>query len=122
EPDVDIARQDGKLVVTSDNDNEHYHFECAFPLLITVTKDVNTPRLPTFRDKLRARGAKVEVWHAGQLAASADINRFGSAGSATRVLKITVPAEEGRKGRIFREDISEATTEILKVLSGKMEA
>ena len=34
--------------------------EAVFPLVLTGTKELNTPRLPTLKDKLRARKAEVE--------------------------------------------------------------
>lgn len=50
-----------KLVVACDMEDDRYLIESAFPLLITVTKDINVPRLPTFSDKLKARKAEVET-------------------------------------------------------------
>ena len=74
-----------KLLVRAEMEDESYLIESGFPVLITVTKDVNTPRLPTFRDKSNARKAKIEVWGADDLASIADKGRFGVRGSPTRV-------------------------------------
>jgi electron transfer flavoprotein beta subunit len=105
-----------KLSVVCDMEREHYHFACPFPVLITVTKDVNSPRLPTFRDKSNARRAKIDVWTAADLATVADKDKFGGSGSPTRVWKITIPGEEGRKSRIFRDGNNECFTEIIETL------
>ncbi|MFH0847062.1 MAG: electron transfer flavoprotein subunit beta/FixA family protein [Chloroflexota bacterium] len=104
------------LTLTSEFENERYLISGAYPILISVTKDVNNPRLPTLRDKLAARKAAVEVWDARELANTADRNRFGTAGSPTTVYKITAPAEEGRKGKIHRKIEDEALEEIASVL------
>ncbi len=111
------------LVVVCDMGGESYTVEADLPALITVTKDINAPRLPTFRDKANARKAEVEIWGAEELSATADRGRFGAPGSPTRVYKVKIPTEEGRKGKVFRntadEAIDEITEAILKHLGGK---
>ena len=103
-------------------ENEYYHLECPYPLLVTVTKDINTPRLPTFRDKLKSRQAKIETWCAEELSSIAKADRFGTPGSPTRVMKITVLTEEGRKGQIFRENDGNGISEIIRLFSDKVKA
>ena len=105
-----------KLVVVCDMEGWHYLVECSFPVLITVTKDVNTPRLPTFRDKIAARRAHVEMWGAEELLSVSDKGRWGVRGSPTRVRKIVLPPEEGRKGRIFRDTDDETVEEVMAAL------
>ena len=102
------------LTVVCDMETEQYELSCPFPLLLTVTKDVNTPRLPTFRDKLNARKAAIEVWNAKDLAAVANTDKIGSGGSPTRVWQITVPSEEGRKGKIYRTLVDECFQDIFE--------
>jgi electron transfer flavoprotein beta subunit len=106
-----------RLAVTAEMEREQYHFSCPFPVLITVTKDVNVPRLPTFRDKANARRAKVDIWSAADLATVANNEKFGGGGSPTRVWQITIPGEEGRKSRIFRDCNYECLSEIIEALS-----
>ncbi len=107
-----------KLVLVSDMDGEQHTVECSFPILLTVTKNINTPRLPSLRDKLNSRKAKVEIWHSDDLISEANINRFGNAGSPTFVDKITLPSEGGRKGKTFKgsdlETVKELTNELEK--------
>jgi len=92
-----------------------YLMELKLPGLITVTKDVNKPRLPTLKDKLKARKAKIEIWTADDLADIADTNRFGFFGSPTQVVKVLVPPMKKRKGQIFKgEDAIEKLIEALK--------
>ena len=79
-----------------------YLVELKLPGLITVTKDVNKPRLPTLKDKLKARKAKIEIWTADNLSDVADVNRFGFFGSPTQVVKCLVPPMKKRKGQIFK--------------------
>ncbi len=109
---------DGKLVVTADMESETYTFLSGFPLLVTVTKDINFPRLPTFKDKMAARKVKVDAWSAQDLSGVADDSRFGKTGSPTWVTQITVPAEEGRKGKIYRNVDNGTVDEICLILKG----
>ncbi|MBN1151866.1 MAG: electron transfer flavoprotein subunit beta/FixA family protein [Dehalococcoidia bacterium] len=75
--------------------------EASFPLLITGTKELNIPRLPTLKEKLRARKAEVEKWTAADLA-GVDVAKLGAAGSGTVVESITVPPEKKRKGEVLK--------------------
>ena len=63
--------------------------EAPLPCLITVTKEINMPRLPSFRRKIQARKMEVVVWGVSDL--NGDKNRFGLDGSATRVIKVFPP-------------------------------
>ena len=105
-----------KLKVVCDMEGEFYSVESGFPVLITVTKDVNTPRLPTFRDKVNARKTKVEIWNAKDLSSVADAGRFGAAGSPTRVHRVTIPSEEGRKGQVFRDTRDKTMNELVTTI------
>jgi len=105
-----------KITVVCDMEGDRYLIESGFPMLITVAKDINTPRLPTFSDKLKARKAKVGIWTAADLSSIADQARFGSQGSATAVRKVVVPSEEARKGKIFRGIVDEAVGRVVDAL------
>ena len=102
---------DETLTAQCEMGGQAYTMKSSLPLLLTVTKDLNAPRLPNFRDKAKARQAAVDVWGAGELASAADIDRCGAHGSPTRVHKVIIPSEENRKGKIFR-DTEEVIDEI----------
>ena len=104
------------MVVVCDMEGDRYLMESRFPLLITVTKDINSPRLPSFSDKLKARKAEIEKCTAEELSAVADASRFGLKGSPTRLNKIIVPSEEGRKGEIFRGNPEETALRLADAL------
>lgn len=111
-----IGEAGEKLEVVSDMEGEFYTVESGFPVLITVTKDINTPRLPTFRDKATSRKVKVEIWDAEELSSVADASRFGARGSPTKVHRVVIPSEEGRKGKIFRDTGDKATNELVATI------
>jgi electron transfer flavoprotein beta subunit len=99
-------------------EHERLVYEIKPPALLSVTKDVNAPRLPTLKEKLDARKKSVEVWSADTLGGGED--RFGAKGSPTRVAKTVVPKEEGRKGRIYR-NADEGIDALLDVLKERYE-
>jgi len=64
------------------------------PALITVVKEINTPRLPSLRGMIAAKKAKITIWDAETIAAEKD--KIGLTGSPTVVNKIfTPPARKG---------------------------
>ena len=67
------------------------------PALLTVLKDINIPRTPTFMGIRRARRAVITSWTAADLSeGGADESCFGLPGSPTRVVKVfTPPAPAG---------------------------
>jgi electron transfer flavoprotein beta subunit len=94
---------------------DKYLIEVKLPALITVTKDINTPRLPTLRNVLKAKKATIEVWNANDLAGYGEVCRFGLQGSMTTVFKIVFPSEGTRKGLIFHgDDAVEKLVEVLR--------
>jgi len=104
------------ILVKSKMGKNYYLIELGFPGLITVTKDVNNPRLPTFRDKIRSRKTEITVWNAESLSKIAEIDRFGISGSPTSVVKVYAPHSESRKGQIFHGDVEDAAERIVDIL------
>ncbi len=87
------------------------------PALITVTKDINQPRLPSFKSKMAARKAEIEILDYEGLKACLSENEVGFKGSPTKVKKIDVPQAVTRKGKIYRnDDVEKGTNEIVQVL------
>ena len=99
-----------------DMENERYGIESPLPALITVTKDINVPRLPSFADKMNARKAEIEKWGAADIADVADAANLGLKGSPTRLNKVVIPSEEGRKGEVFRGNPDDGVTKVADAL------
>jgi electron transfer flavoprotein beta subunit len=88
------------------------------PALITVTKEIAVPRLPTLRGKQRAKVASIPNLSAQ--AAGIDEAKIGLNASPTRVVKIETP-KITREGRIItvssdEESISKACDELVKFI------
>lgn len=63
--------------------------EMCLPGVITVIKEIASPRLPTLRGKQRARSAEIPCWGKNELALPAEC--LGLAGSPTRVVSLAKP-------------------------------
>jgi len=54
----------------------------------------------------------VQMMGAAVLSENAGATRFGVEGSPTKVYRVIVPSDEGRKGKIFRQASDEALNEV----------
>jgi electron transfer flavoprotein beta subunit len=80
---VERLVEEGREVVTS-----------SLPCLVTVVKDINSPRYPSFMGIRRANKREIPVWTAADLChdTGADEACFGLIGSPTKVIKVFTPA------------------------------
>lgn len=87
--------------------------ETPLPCLLTVVKEINTPRMPSLKGMMRAKAAKPLKWTADDL--EADPAALGLDGSPTRVTKIFTP--EARKGgEMLKGDTSDVAKELVELL------
>ena len=83
--------------------------ETPLPAVLTVVKEINEPRLPSLKGKMKAKKAEVPVWTAEDLGCEEE--KIGLDGSPTRVIKIfTPPPREG--GRILEGEPEEVAKEL----------
>lgn len=85
-----------------------YLKKAKYPVLVTVTKDINVPRLPSFKDKMKARKAEIISWGEEELKDYLKEEQMGLRGSATKVKNIIVPKKLTREGKLWRENHLEA--------------
>lgn len=91
--------------------------ECPLPALFTVVKEINEPRLPSLRGKMRAKNYAVRKWSADDL--GCDLNKIGLDGSPTRVVKIfTPPPRKG--GQILKGDPAEIAPKLADILKDQV--
>lgn len=90
--------------------------ESSLPALITVVKEINEPRLPSLKGKIKASKMNIPVWNAGQI--GADIERLGLRGSPTVVKKIFSPPRR-TGGKILKGDAKQTAEELVKELREK---
>ena len=87
--------------------------ETPLPALITVVKEINTPRLPSLRGLAKAKSAVIPVWDAAEI--GADQNMVGRNGSATWVTKIFFP-QRARQGEILEGSLEDQTETLINRL------
>lgn len=83
------------------------------PVLITVVKEINEPRIPSLRGKMRARKQEITIWNAATLAC--EVDRIGLQGSPTVVVKIFAPPER-TAGEMITGDIRMQAEKIVRKL------
>ncbi|HTG00939.1 MAG TPA: electron transfer flavoprotein subunit beta/FixA family protein [Nitrospirota bacterium] len=69
--------------------------ETSLPALITVVKEINEPRVPSLKGKMKAKSLKLEPWSAKDV--GAEEAKCGLKGSPTKVVKIFPPAPRGQR-------------------------
>jgi len=76
------------------------------PLVLTVIKEVNPPRLPTLRQKLNSLTADIIIW--GPADIDAEPENLGLHGSPTRVVKIQEPQVVRKAEMVYVKQVEDA--------------
>ncbi|HOF89110.1 MAG TPA: electron transfer flavoprotein subunit beta/FixA family protein [Armatimonadota bacterium] len=87
--------------------------DVALPALFTVVKEINEPRTPSLRGKMRAKSAQIPVWTAASL--QLDPERCGLKGSPTQVVKVFSP-EHRAGGERWEGDPTELAAKLLEIV------
>ena len=96
--------EDGALQVERLLDHGYDAVEVSLPALVTVVKEINEPRVPSFKAKLRAKQAAIPVWGLSDL--GLDEPAVGLSGSFTQVVKVFPPPARG-KSEVWTGDPAE---------------
>ncbi len=87
--------------------------ETGLPTLITVVKEINEPRLPSLRGKMKAKKVNIPAWDAAALDAAED--KVGLNASPTKVVKIFTPPPRG-DGRMLSGSVDAIADELVQCL------
>ncbi len=87
--------------------------ETSLPALITVVKEINQPRVPSLKGKMKAKNLKVVSWNAKDI--GADDSKCGLKGSPTKVVKIFPPVPRGQR-EILTGSMEEQITTVVSKL------
>ncbi len=89
------------------------------PAVFTVVKEINEPRLPSLKGKMKAKKAEITVWGQGDL--DVDPAELGLDGSPTRVVRVFAPEPRGG-GVVLEGEVDEVVDklvpELLEVVKG----
>jgi len=87
----------GKLIAHRAIEGGYEVVQTPIPVLISVVKEINTPRMPNFKGKMKAKKIEIPLVTANDI--DVDEERLGLKGSPTRVVNIFRP-QVARKGKI----------------------
>lgn len=102
----------GRVRAVQDLEDELDVIEADFPAVVSVTSELNEPRLPPLTAILKAASKPVQQWTAADLGLTA--SDVGAEAAQVEVLSNLAPAQS-RKGIIY-EDVEEGVTELVKAL------
>jgi electron transfer flavoprotein beta subunit len=83
--------------------------ESPLPAVISVVKEINEPRLPSLKGKMRAKSFQATKWGAADVDAAPE--RIGFAGSPTKVAKVFHP-ERRRRGEMLAGDAATVAAQL----------
>ncbi|MGD9142986.1 MAG: electron transfer flavoprotein subunit beta/FixA family protein [Dehalococcoidia bacterium] len=111
-----IEEIDGKkLRVRRMVEEGHEVIETTLPAVITVAKEINVPRLPSLRGKMKAKSAPITTWTINDLDVSEDM--VGLKGSSTQVIKVFFP-ERVSQAEILEGDLETRVDTLIDRLKG----
>ncbi|MDP8230516.1 MAG: electron transfer flavoprotein subunit beta/FixA family protein [Candidatus Gorgyraea atricola] len=87
--------------------------ESPLPCLITVVKEINEPRLPSLKGKMKAKKIEIKKWGAKDLDVDPDL--IGLNGSPTKVVRIFTPPPR-EKGQMLEGDAKEVSEKLVELL------
>lgn len=88
--------------------------ELQLPAVLTVVKDINTPRVPTLKGRLMAEKSGITFWKPADI--DADPSLIGLDGSPTRVVKTEPPAPRSSVTRVLTGPPAEVARELVREL------
>jgi electron transfer flavoprotein beta subunit len=88
--------------------------ESSIPVLLTVVKEINTPRVVSLKGKMSAKKAIIKTFNAATI--GADVKKIGLNGSPTQVMKVFTPTYR-TGGEKFVGQANEVAAALVKKLS-----
>lgn len=87
------------------------------PVLLTVVKEINEPRLPSLKGMMKAKSAKITLL--GQKDLNCDTQKIGLCGSPTQVVKIFAPPHR-QGGQMLHGEIPDVCAELAALLKDEV--
>lgn len=86
---------DSEILMERMMDEGYDVLRSTYPLLLTVVKDINQPRVPSLKGKMKAKKAQITTLTAEDI--EADPTCIGLGGSPTQVVKVFPPEPRGER-------------------------
>jgi len=87
--------KDGVIIAQRMMDDGYDELEISLPALFTVVKEINEPRIPSLKGKMKAKKVEIKVLSAAEIGAEPEL--LGLAGSPTKVDKVFAPQARGER-------------------------
>jgi len=110
---IEGIEDDGTIIVERLLEDGYVRLKSKLPLVLTVVKEINEPRLPSLKGKMAAKKAEIPSWNHEDI--EFDLQRIGLTGSPTQVMKIFTPPKPSG-GKIFEGDVQQAVTSLFAEL------
>ncbi len=110
---IEQISEGGTIIVERLLEDGYVRLKTKLPVLLTVVKEINEPRLPSLKSKMLAMKKQIVIWNKDKL--EINLDRIGLTGSPTQVIKIFTPPKTPR-GKIFEGEGREAVVSLLKEL------
>jgi len=108
-----VACENGTLRLERMMDDGFDEVEVDLPALITVVKEINEPRVPSLKGKMKAKKMQIPVCTAADI--GADPECIGLPGSPTQVQSVFSPQPRGER-TVFAGTLEEQIEQLLSVL------
>lgn len=105
---------DTELIMERMMDDGYDVLGAGYPLLLTVVKDINSPRVPSLKGKMKAKKAEIQVFSAADI--GADPAKIGLAGSPTQVVDVFPPPPRGERA-LLSGSIDEQVEQLVEKLA-----
>lgn len=109
----ELEIKENRLRAVRDMEESFEVVETGVPVLLTVTSEINQPRLPSMTEILKAARKPVYEWKAADIGISTD--EVGAGASSIEVISNLAPEQE-RKGIIYEGDLDEAVDNLVDSL------
>lgn len=96
-------------------DDGYDELEITLPALLTVVREINEPRIPSLKGKMKAKKAVIKTFSAADI--GADVALLGLAGSPTKVARVFAPDVRGERAMLEGTVIEQ-----VKELAARLEA
>jgi len=111
----EIRHIDSNTILIKQLSEKRYELiESELPVVVSVLKEINNPRIPGLKNMIKAKSAKIELWTVKELGINPA--EVGLEGSATRVIKI-FKHELKNDVRIISHDLNNQVNELYKELN-----
>jgi electron transfer flavoprotein beta subunit len=111
---LEVNENRKSLIAERMTEEGHQLVRSSIPCLLTASKALNVPRIPTLLSQMAARKKTIEVLTADQIGARKE--EVGLPGSRTHVLKVFTPNFRTREGKIVGADDKDTVPQLLELL------